>query len=163
MPYVLTDWLQVIASLGALLSGLGLIGVMGSFIVLLRQTRAIETATMAATYQGLITTGSAVNALMFEYPELIDVLHQEPPGGASNEESFPLDQTDKRAVLLATQMLDYFELILMTMATLPPHLQQEWRDFIRGQLRRMPYLRRLAIGTDWYTDELRQLAREDLG
>lgn len=155
MRALLTDWLQVISALGALLSGLGLFGVMGSVFLLLRQTRIMEAANRAATYQSLIATGSSVNMIMFEHPELLDALHDEP----DLENSFPPPtEQERRTLLLATQMLDYFELVLVTVDMFPPPLQEEWRDYIRTQLRRLPYLRAVVLMTDWYTAELRALA-----
>jgi hypothetical protein len=153
----LTNWLPTIAAIGSLLSGLGLIGVLGSFVVLIRQTRATEQYSVATAYQGIISAGTTVNALLLQYPEVLDELRTGEP--LLNGEELALEQENPRLVIIAAQTLDYFELILVTMTALPPTLREEWRDYIRNQLRRQRYLQRVVAGTDWYTEELRALAR----
>src|SRR6185312_377814 len=114
----LTDWLQTIAAIGSLLSGLGLIGVLGSFVVLIRQTRATEQYSVATAYQGIISAGTTVNALLLQYPEVLEDLRTGEP--LLNGEELALEQENPRLVLIAAQTLDYFELILVTMTALPP-------------------------------------------
>ena len=65
---VLANWLQVLASVGAPLGVLGLVGTAVSVFVLRRQTRALETASMAAGYQSIIAMSSSVNKLFIEKP-----------------------------------------------------------------------------------------------
>lgn len=162
MPAVaLTDWLQVATAIGSLLSGLGLVGVLGSFLVLIKQTRAAQNTSVTTAYQGIITAGTTVNSLLLQYPEVLEEMRTAEP--LLDGEDFALEQENPRLVLIAAQTLDYFELILVTMAALPPSLRDEWRDYIRSQLRRQRYLQRVVVGTDWYTDELRALAIESSG
>lgn len=156
----LTDWLQVATAIGSLLSGLGLIGVVGSFLVLIKQTRAVQATSVTTAYQGIIQAGTAVNGLYLQYPEAHAQMRAAPayePG-----ESYEPGREDPRLVMMAAQTLDYFEMILVTMNAFPRGLQEEWRDYIRGQLRRQPYLQRVVHGTDWYTEELRILASASL-
>lgn len=156
----LTDWVQTVAAIGSLLSGLGLIGVLGSFLVLIRQTRATEQYSVATAYQGIFSAGTTVNSLYMQYPEIAAQMRAARPLAAGEEWEPASD--DPHLVLMAAQTLDYFELILVTMTALPQSLRDEWRDYIRGQLRRQIYLQRVVAGTDWYTVELRALA-SDLG
>jgi hypothetical protein len=58
---------------------------------------------------------------------------------------------------VAVQTLDYYELVLVTMAAFPGSLQTEWQDYLRGQLMRAPYLRRAVLDSGWYTEELHAL------
>jgi len=57
------------------------------------------------------------------------------------------------------QQLDYFELVLVSIEAFPRRLQAEWRDYIGGMLGRNPYMQRALLDTDWYTAELRALAK----
>jgi hypothetical protein len=157
MPAVwLTDWLQVVSAIGSLLSGLGLIGVLGSFIFLIKQTRAVQNTSVATAYQGIVSAGTTVNNLYLQYPDLMPLLRNVDPLAEGAE--WEPGHDDPRLVMIAAQTLDYFELILVTMAAFPRRLQDEWRDYIVGQFRRQRYLYRVVVRTDWYTEELRELA-----
>ncbi len=160
--FALTDWLQVIASVGSLLSGLGLIGTMGSLLIFARQARASEQATIATAYQAIVAAGSNTNMLYLEHPELLNALND--PKYAEGEWGFDaLRREDPRLVLVAAQVLDYYELVLVTMGAFPRHLREEWRDYIRTMLQRQPFIRSVLLTTDWYTEELRALGRGEPG
>jgi hypothetical protein len=157
MAIVLTDWLQVATAIGALLSGLGLLGTMATVLILARQTRAVQQASVTTAYQSIISTGSAFNAVLIEHPEIYFAL-KDP---ALTVEHWDFDEQMRlrpQVAVLATQQLDYFELVLVTMRAFPPSLQAEWQDYIRGLLARTPYIQRALLDTDWYTAELRALA-----
>jgi len=63
-------WLEVISSVGSLLSGVGIvIAVMGLFF-LIRQTRAGELSTTATVYQSIVTLGNSINDMFINQPEL---------------------------------------------------------------------------------------------
>ena len=159
MAFVLTDWLQVISSVGALLSGLGLLGTMATVLILLRQTRAVQQASVTAAYQSIIGMGSTFNALLLEHPEVYQALRD--PALTVDRWDFDEQMRERPQVAVVTvQQLDYFELVLVTMAAFPRPLQAEWQDYIRGLLARTPYLQRALLDTDWYTAELRALAAE---
>ncbi|HZQ38749.1 MAG TPA: hypothetical protein VFD32_22685 [Dehalococcoidia bacterium] len=159
---LLTDWLQVIASLGSLLSGLGLLGTMGSLLIFARQARASEQATIATAYQAIVSAGSNNNMLYLEHPELLAGLND--PKYAEGEWDFEqLRQEDTRLILVSAQVLDYYELVLVTMGAFPRHLRAEWQDYIRNQLQRQPFVRRVLLSTDWYTEELRALGAAESG
>ena len=157
MAFVLTDWLQVLASLGALLSGLGLIGTMATVLILVRQTRAVQQASVTAAYQSISGMGSTFNALLLEHPEVYQALRD--PELTVDRWDFDEQMRLRPQVALVTvQQLDYFELVLVTMGAFPRPLQVEWQDYISGILARSPYVRRALLDTDWYTAELRALA-----
>jgi hypothetical protein len=160
MAYVLTDWLQVTASVGSLLSGLGLIGAMATVLVLARQTRALQQASVTAAYQSIISAGNAMSSQLLEHPDVYFALTDP----ALNIEHWDFDEQMRvrpQVAIVATQQLDYFELVLVTMAAFPRPLQLEWEDYIRGLLARTPYTRRALLDTDWYTEQLRALAQSD--
>lgn len=158
MTYVLTDWLQVVTAVGALLSGLGLLGTTATVLVLVRQTRAVQQAGVATAYQGIVGLSSAFNQLLFEHPEV----YQELTDPALSVEFWDFAeqmQARPRVAIVIIQQLDYFELVLATMTAFPRPLQAEWEDYIRGILGRSPYMQRALLDTDWYTAELRALAK----
>jgi hypothetical protein len=70
MAFVLTDWVQVATAGGALLSGFGLLGTMATVLILVRQTRAVQQASVTSAYQSIISTSSTFNAVLIEHPEL---------------------------------------------------------------------------------------------
>lgn len=156
MAFVLTDWLQVVASFGSLLSGLGLLGTTATVLILARQTRAVQQASMSTAYQGIVSMANSFNQVLFEHPETYYALR---------DPALPVDRWDfdeqlhlrPQVAVLTVQRLDYFELVLATMGAFPRSLQAEWRDYIRGLLERNPYVRRALLDNDWYTAELRAL------
>jgi hypothetical protein len=154
---VLTDWLAVVTALGVLLSGLGLLGTMATVVILARQTRAVQQATVSAAYQSIIAQGSAHNRLFFEHPEVYQAL-RDPDLTVERWDFDEQMQEHPQVTMVIIQQLDYFELVLVTMVAFPRSLQDEWRDYIRGILGRSPYMRRCLLDTDWYTAELRALA-----
>lgn len=159
MAFVLTDWLQVVASVGALLSGLGLLGTMATVLVLVRQTRAVQQAGVATAYQSIVGMSNALNALLLDHPEVYQALVDP----ALSIDRWDFDEQMRlrpQVAMVAAQTLDYFELALVTMVAFPRPLQTEWQDYIRGLLARTPYLQRALLDTDWYTAELRALAAE---
>ena len=157
MTFTLTEWLQVIASVGSLLSGLGLVGAMATVLVLARQTRAVQQASVTAAYQGIIGMSSAFNTVLLEHPEIYHGLRD--PSLAIDKWDFDEQMRQRPQIAMFTvQELDYFELVLVSMNSFPQSLQEEWRDYIRGLLGRNPYMRRALLDTDWYTSELRALA-----
>ncbi len=156
----LTNWLQVMASIGSLLSGLGLLGTMGALLLFLRQARASEQASIATAYQAIVSAGSNTNMLFLEHPELLAGLN-DPKYAEGDWEFEQLRGEDTRLILVSAQVLDYYELVLVTMGAFPRHLREEWQDYIRNQLRRQSFVRRVLLATDWYTDELRALAQRD--
>lgn len=159
MAYALTDWLQVISAVGALLSGLGLLGTMATVIILVRQTRAVQQSSITSAYQSIISMGNAFNNLLFEHPEVYDALID--PALSVERWDFREQMRERPQVaIVAVQQLDYFELVLVTMGAFPRDLQEEWKDYIRGLLSRTPYIRRALMDNDWYTAELRALAEE---
>ncbi|HLZ70273.1 MAG TPA: hypothetical protein VKV26_10245 [Dehalococcoidia bacterium] len=156
----LTDWLQVLASVGSLLSGLGLVGTMCSLLIFARQARASEQASIATAYQAIVTAGSNNNMLYLDHPELLEALND--PKYAEGEWDFArLRGEDPRLILVCAQVLDYYELVLVTMGAFPRHLRQEWQDYIRSMLQRQSVVRQVLLTTDWYTEELRSLGRRE--
>jgi hypothetical protein len=157
MAVVLTDWLQVMASVGALLSGIGLVGTMATVLILVRQTRAVQQASVAGAYQSILGMSSAINVELRDHPEVYQALVD--PALAVDHWDFDEQMRLRpRVAMLAAQQLEYFELVLVTMVAFPHPLQAEWQDYIRGSLARSPYVQRALLDTDWYTDELRALA-----
>lgn len=157
MGFVLTDWLQVSTAVGALLSGFGLLGTMATVLILVRQTRAVQQASVTTAYQSIISTSSAFNAVLIEHPEVYFALTD----SALTVEHWDFDEQMRlrpQVAMVATQQLDYFELALVTMRAFPRPLQEEWQDYIRGMLERTPYMQRALLDTDWYAAELRALA-----
>lgn len=157
MAFVLTDWLQVVASLGSLVSGLGLLGTMATVLILARQTRAVQQASVTTAYQSIVGMSNSFNALLLEHPEVYYALRDP----ALTVERWDFDEQMRlrpQVAVVTVQQLDYFELVLVTMAAFPRSLQAEWQDYIRGLLERTPYLQRALLDTDWYTAELRALA-----
>lgn len=155
----LVDWLQVAAAVGSLLSGLGLLGTAATVLILIRQTRAVQQANVASAYQSIIGISTSMNALLLEHPEILQTLKD----AALTLERFDFEEEMRQrpqAAMVTVQQLDFFELVLVTMAAFPPSLQAEWQDYIRGMLARNPYMRRACLDTDWYTEELRALAME---
>lgn len=161
MP-LLTDWLQVMASIGSLLSGLGLVGTMCSLLIFAREARASEQATIATAYQAIVSAGSSTNMLYLEHRELLTALND--PKYAEGDWVFEqLRREDPRLILVSAQVLDYYELVLVTMGAFPRHLRAEWQDYIRNMLERQPFVRSVLLNTDWYTEELRALGRAEPG
>jgi hypothetical protein len=157
MQLLLSDWLQVMASVGALLSGLGLVGTMCSLLIFARQARASEQSSIATAYQSIVSAGSNINMLYLDHPELLASLND--PIYDGGEWDFERLRTqDTRLVVYSAQVLDYYELVLVTMGAFPRDLREEWQDYIRNQLQRQPFVRRVLLATDWYTEELRSLA-----
>ncbi|HTE85940.1 MAG TPA: hypothetical protein VK821_14520 [Dehalococcoidia bacterium] len=156
MAFVLTDWLQVATGVGALLSGFGLIGTMATVLILVRQTRAVQQASVTAAYQSIISTSSTFNAVLVEHPEIYFGLTDP----ELKDEHWDFNEQMRlrpQVAIIATQQLDYLELVLITMRAFPRRLQAEWQDYIRGILERTPYMRRALLDDDWYTAELRAL------
>lgn len=157
MTFVLTDWLQAVSAVGALLSGFGLLGTMATVLILVRQTRAVQQASVTAAYQSIVAQSSAFNRLLFEHPEVYQAMRDP----TIDVERWDFDEQMRerpQVAMVIVQQLDYFELVLVTMEAFPRSLQEEWRDYIRGILGRSPYLRRALLDTDWYTQELRAIA-----
>src|SRR5690242_17092111 len=96
--------------------------------------------------------------LYLEHPDLLAALN-DPIYDEESEWDFErLRAEDSRLVIYTAQVLDYYELVLVTMGAFPRHLRNEWQDYIRSQLQRQPFVRRVLLVTDWYTEELRALA-----
>jgi hypothetical protein len=156
MAFALTDWLQVVTAAGALPSGLGLLGTVATVLILVRQTRAMQQASVTAAYQSIISTSSALDAVMVEHPDIYFAMTD----STLTVEHWDFDAQMRlrpQVAIVATQQLDYFELVLVTMRAFPRSLQEEWQDYIRGMLTRTPYMRHALLDTDWYTAELRAL------
>jgi hypothetical protein len=157
MAFALTDWLQVVGSLGSLLSGLGLVGTMATVMILARQTRAVQQANVTTAYQGIIGMENAFTSALLERPEIFNMLRD--PALVVDRWDFDEQMRLRPQVAIFTvQQLDCLELVLVSIAAFPHALQAEWRDYIRLRLQRNPYMRRALLDTDWYTAELRALA-----
>jgi hypothetical protein len=154
MALVLTDWVQVATASGALLSGFALIATLATVLILLRQTHAVQQASVTAAYQSIISTSSTFNAVLIDHPEIYFDLTD--PGLRVDRWDFNEQMRVRpKVAIMATQQLDYFELVLITIKAFPRPLQEEWRDYIRGLLERTPYLRSALLDNDWYTADLR--------
>ena len=157
MAYLMTDWLQVVGSLGSLLSGLGLLGTAATVFILARQTRAVQQTNITTAYQGIISMSNSFNAVLLEHPEIFRELRD--PALAIERWDFEEQMRLRPQIAMFTvQQLDYFELVLVSIEAFPRPLQAEWRDYIGGMLGRNPYMQRALLDTDWYTAELRALA-----
>jgi HrpA-like RNA helicase len=156
MGVVLTNWLQILTAGGALLSGFGLMGTMATVLILVRQTRAVQQASVTAAYQSIISTSSTFSAVLVEHPEIYFAM-KDASQSVSHWDFDEQMRVRPQVAIVTTQQLDYFELVLVTMRAFPRPLQAEWQEYIRGILARSPYMQRALLDTDWYTAELRAL------
>jgi hypothetical protein len=133
---------------------------MATVLILARQTRAIQQATVTTAYQSIISTGNAFNAALIDHPEVYFAL-TDPTLVVEHWDFSEQMRLRPRVAVAATQQLDYFELVLVTIRAFPRSLQAEWQDYIRGILTRSPYIQRALLDNDWYTEELRAIASND--
>src|ERR1700704_838426 len=107
MAFVLTDWLQVVTSVGALLSGLGLLGTTATVLILVRQTRAVQKANVTTAYQSIIGMSNTFNALLFEHPEVYHAL-VDPELTVERWDFGEQMRLRPQVALVTVQQLDYF-------------------------------------------------------
>ncbi len=153
------NWIELVAAIGSLLSGIGLFAAAASLIYLARQTLANERATTAAVYQSIVSLGDSINNMCIEKPELYEKIF----GGASAPADTSLNDlqhTDPQRYFAAQKWLDYFETILVSWSAIPEHLHQPWRDYMKSYLIDSPLLQLIVFETQWYGDDLKKLCEE---
>ena len=141
-----SNWIDLIGAIGSFLSGIGLFAAAAGLIYLARQTRAGERATTAAVYQSIVALGNSINDMFIERPELYEQLF----AGASvpmNSTMDDIQRANPQRFFAATKWLDFFETILVLWPTIPEHLHQPWRDYIKCYLADSPLLQRLVLDT----------------
>jgi hypothetical protein len=159
---VLTDTVAVIAAVGSLLSGIGMVGTVGALYFLLRQARAAEAAGATAAYQSIVAMGNTINDTLFAYPDLIGAMYDHDASAEDGGSGFNLSaerSANPQLLVTALRVLDYFELILVTLPALPRGVQKEWEQYIGDQLQHSRYLRRIVLETGWYIQALQEAAR----
>jgi hypothetical protein len=133
---------------------------MATVLILARQTRAIQQANIITAYQSIISMGASFNAALIDHPEVYFAL-TDPRLTVERWDFNEQMHLRPQVAVAATQQLDYFELVLVTIRAFPRSLQTEWQDYIRGILTRSPYMQRALLDNDWYTAELRALVQSN--
>jgi len=152
-------WWQVLGSLGSFLSGIGLIAAAVSLLYLARQTKANERAALASVYQSIVALGDSINMMFINHPDLFKILFDETSEAGAIDVRKD-ESMNPRRFYAASKWLDYFELVLVLWPSIPVELRSPWRAYIKDHLAKSGYLRALVLGTNWYGDDLRQLASE---
>ncbi|HEY0320825.1 MAG TPA: hypothetical protein VGC66_07730 [Pyrinomonadaceae bacterium] len=143
-----SNWIEIVAAIGSLLSGIGIFAAAASLIYLARQTRA-------SVYQGIVAMGNSINDMFLEKPELYNQIFGDAAVHAEiNIDDFP--SNNPQCFFAAQKYLDYFELILVTRKGIPKKLQAPWENYIKSHFINSALLRAM-VNTDWYGKELQDL------
>ena len=142
--------LQLLSTIGALLSGLAAIFVAISLLFLLKQARANERAATATVYQAITSMGLSVTDTFLEYPDLWRALF--PADAELSDALATRKQADPvQLKLAALKYLDYIDYALENLGAVPEPLRPVWETFARDILTSSPYIRDTAVAhRGWY-------------
>lgn len=152
MPAETMNAIQALAAISqALVSCIGLPGLVISLLLLWRQSREQTIATRAMIHQNLTTTMIDIDKFFIEHPELKPYFY-------NNADIAEHDPDYARVQSTAEMFLDFADFVLMHKPEMKNYPWDEWEDYFLEIYAHSPMTRRFWGGKrDWYKSTLTPL------